>query len=310
MLTAQNEDCTGVITGITGNVHVRKAKSESLTKAYWGFQLFKGDQVITSDNSEVTITFQNNTVMKLGQGSMMTLTTQTNNREKTNTSLKKISSASTINLAALTSRKEKTKESGALAGLRTVGSEKSLLPELPINSLIRTIRPSFAWTANRTFDAFQISLYSSSGLVWKKRITGTSMNFPENEPDLVPGQSYFWNIEAEGMIENEKSDNFKFSVVSAEKAREIENQESEIKDALKEKDETSSLHSALGAFYINQGLIHEAINEFEIIAGLNNESAVPHEILGSLYNEIGNKDRAIDELKIALSLAKLNLNKD
>jgi len=60
----------------------------------------------------------------------------------------------------------------------------------------------------------------------------------------------------------------------------------------------------LGAFYINQGLLQDAINEFQIIAEVNVDAPLPHEILGSLYSDVGNKDKAIEELQKALSLAK------
>ena len=68
--------------------------------------------------------------------------------------------------------------------------------------------------------------------------------------------------------------------------------------------ESSSLHSVLGAYYINTGLLQDAIIEFQIIAKLNIDAALPHELLGSLFSEVGNKDKAIDELQKALKLEK------
>jgi len=68
--------------------------------------------------------------------------------------------------------------------------------------------------------------------------------------------------------------------------------------------DSSSLHSFLGAFYINQGLLQDAINEFVIISGMNPDAPLPHEILGSLYSDAGNKDKAIEELQKALALSK------
>jgi len=70
--------------------------------------------------------------------------------------------------------------------------------------------------------------------------------------------------------------------------------------------ESSSMHSVLGAYYTNKGLLQDAINEFQSIARLNIDSALPHELLGSLYSKVGEKDKAIDELQKALTLAKNN----
>ena len=53
-----------------------------------------------------------------------------------------------------------------------------------------------------------------------------------------------------------------------------------------------------------QGLLQDAINEFQVISKINTDAALPHEILGSLYSEVGDKDKAIDELQKALTLTK------
>jgi len=37
---------------------------------------------------------------------------------------------------------------------------------------------------------------------------------------------------------------------------------------------------------------------------MNPDAPLPHEILGSLYSDVGNKDKAIEELQKALALAK------
>jgi hypothetical protein len=37
---------------------------------------------------------------------------------------------------------------------------------------------------------------------------------------------------------------------------------------------------------------------------MNADAPLPHEILGSLYTDVGNKDKAIEELQTALLLAK------
>jgi len=37
---------------------------------------------------------------------------------------------------------------------------------------------------------------------------------------------------------------------------------------------------------------------------MNPDAPLPHEILGSLYSDVGNKDKAIEELQKALLLSK------
>lgn len=300
ILKAQVEDCAGVITGLRGNIQVRKVQTGSLMKAYWGFQLFSGDKVITADDSEVIITLPDNTVLKIGPGSSLILSSN-NYKDEEPVQFKKISSASLINLEVLTSRQNTSEESGALAGFRSFGAEKLFFPEAPYNTMIRTVRPTFLWNTNEFFNFYKISLSDNSGVIWEKKVSGTILTFPENEKDLIRGESYSWNIEAGELPEIKKSDMFKFSIMSEEKSKETDLQENEIRKSLSGEDETSSLHSVLGAFYLNQGLIHEAISEFKTLAEMIPESFLTHEILSSLYNKIGNREKAAEEHRIALS---------
>jgi tetratricopeptide (TPR) repeat protein len=211
------------------------------------------------------------------------------------------------NMSVLTTRKAEKKDVGALAGLRAIVTEEPIEPASPYNTLIKTNRPTFTWIPRKTYDKYIVNLYSSKGLVWSREVSGSYLNFPENEKSLDFGETYFWNVEGEDILDNKKSSSFKFSVLSTEKSKEILDQEALIRKTFDNDSDSSSLHSFLGAYYINQGLFQDAINEFLIISGMNPDAPLPHEILGSLYSDAGNKDKAIEELQKALALAK---NKD
>jgi tetratricopeptide (TPR) repeat protein len=114
-------------------------------------------------------------------------------------------------------------------------------------------------------------------------------------------------VEGEYLIDTDKSANHKFSVLSLDKSKEVERNEDAIRITFNNDPESSSLHSVLGAYYRNNGLLQDAIIEFQTISKLNIDAALPHELLGSLYTEVGDKDKAIDELQKALTLTK---NKD
>ncbi len=51
------------------------------------------------------------------------------------------------------------------------------------------------------------------------------------------------------------------------KSKEILDQEALIRKTFDNDSDSSSLHSFLGAYYINQGLLQDAIKEFVIISG-------------------------------------------
>ncbi len=307
-LCGQVPKCLAVITEISGDVLVKKANKTDFEKASWGTQLFQGDQIKTSDRSQVSLLFANSSLIKLAANSRMTVSvTGTTANVKATEIPTNISAAMVGNFFTVTSKRENKEERGALAGLRSVSEDLVIRPASPFNTLIKTIRPSFTWNTIKSFDSFKVNLFNSRGLVWSRKVTDSTMKYPDNDNGLDYGETYFWNVEGEGLIENVKSANHKFSVLSSEKSKEVEGQETIIRNTFKDASESSSLHSVLGAYYINQGLLQDAINEFQIISKINADATLPHEILGSIYSDMGNKDKAIEELQKALTLAK---NKD
>jgi hypothetical protein len=274
----------------------------------WGAQLFNGDQVKTTSNSEATLAFSNNSIVKLGMGSQITISGDETIKGSTVGSVKNISTGTMLSLSEVLSKKERVKDEGAMGDLRSVNGESLIDLSAPVNTLINTLRPSFSWSAKGSFSAYIVTLYNNKGQVWKKRVTGNQLDYPENEKELDAGVSYFWNVEGETLIDIEKSDNKKFSTPSQERSKEISEQENYIRKAFGDEPESSSLHSLLGSYYLNQGLFQDALTEFRKVSEMNSEAPMPHEVLGSLYSSIGNKDKAIEELQKALALSKGKTN--
>jgi hypothetical protein len=300
----QNEKCVAVITGITGEVSIKRLNDSQFSKASWGSQLFSGDQVKTSSKSDATLAFSNNSIIKLGMNSQITISGDESTTGSTGANMKNASAGMMISLSEVISKKDNEKEEGAIAGVRSINVETPIELVSPVNTFIKTSRPSFLWTAREKYSSYIVTVYSSTGPVWSRKVTGNSLNYPDNEKDLENGGSYFWNVEGEAMIDTEKSGNRKFSVISTEKSKEISEQENTIRNAFRDDPESSSLHSLLGAYYVNQGLYHDALKEFVKVSEINADAPMPHEILGSIYTSVGNKDKAIEELQKALALSK------
>jgi tetratricopeptide (TPR) repeat protein len=305
--TQQSGQCIAVITEINGEALLKKANKNEFVKVYWGTQLFQGDQVKTLDKSEVKLLFSNNNFISLGPNSMITISGKGSSATEALGDVKNISSAMMVNISGLTLKRDNKKDVGALAGLRSVIIEQTIELRSPCNTFIKTNHPSFSWQAKKPYDKYIVNLYDSRGLVWSKKISDSTLKYPENEKALDFGQSYFWNVVGEDIIDNDKSASHKFTILTLEKSKEVEENEKRIWNTFRDEPESSSLHSMLGAFYINQGLIQDAIGEFQIISKINSEAPLPHEILGSLFSDSGDKDKAIEELQKALALAK---NKD
>jgi len=293
-----------VITGLKGSVLLKKADKPGFEKTYWGTQLFKGDQIRTESSSEVSITFSDGSIIGLGPGGSISISGEDPSITTGSGNIKKVTSAMIADMSALTSRRDAGKDVGALAGLRSVGIEEPIELTSPYNTIIKTNRPTFTWIPRKSYDKYIVNLYSSKGLVWSNKVSENILNFPESEKELEPGETYFWNVEGEDLLDNIKSANYKFSVLSYEKFKEVLDQETLIRQTFDNDTDSTSLHSFLGAYYLNQGLLEDAIREFEIISGMNPDAPLPHEILGSLYSDVGNKDKAIEELQKALALSK------
>ena len=304
----QPSQCLAVITEINGEALLKKAGKSEYAKASWGAQLNEGDQIKTSAGSGVKLLFSNSTLIGLGPNSSISISGKDSPSTSESDNVTKISSAMMVNLSSLTSKRDDKKDVGALAGMRSVNSEQTIELANPNNTLIKTDKPSFSWLAKRPFESYIVNLYNSSGLVWSKKVSANVMIYPENEKGLEFGESYFWYVEGEELINTEKSANHKFSLLSQEMSKEVEEQEKLIRTTFRDEPESSSLHSVLGAYFIDKGLLMDAINEFQIISKINADAPLPHEILGSLYTEVDNKDKAIEELKKALSLSKNNNN--
>ena len=65
--------CIALITGMHGNVQVKKAGKPDFVKALWGTQLFQGDQVKTLTNADATLTYSNNTIFRLQPDNLITV---------------------------------------------------------------------------------------------------------------------------------------------------------------------------------------------------------------------------------------------
>lgn len=307
-MAQESTQCVAVITEINGKALLKEYGTSQFVKAMWGTRLFNGDQIATNDKSEVKLLFQDNSFVMLGPNSTITIAGEESQVTESTGDVKKITSSMGVNISSLTFKNDEGKEVGALAGVRSVTTGQTIEPESPYNTLIKTDRPGFSWFVKHPYDNYNVNLYNSKGLVWSRKISGQTIKYPEDEKGLESGETYFWNVEGEYLIETDKSDNHKFTVLSLEKSREVKEKESAIRESFRTDPESSSLHSVLGAYYIEQGLLQDAISEFRTISAKYADAPMPHEILGSLYSEIGEKDKAIEELQKALDLTNSKEN--
>ena len=295
--------CLAVVTELSGEVTISKSDSKKI-KAEWGTQLFEGDKIKTAKEARVSLLFSNGNMINLGANSNIEISNKDKAKEQAGSSSKKVESAMMANFSALTLKRDNKKEVGVLAGLRAVNTNLPVELISPCNTLIKIVKPAFSWQTEKSMDEFYVKLYNSKGLVWSRKVSNNELEYPENEEPLTSGESYFWHVEGEVMLESYKSLNQEFSVLSTDEMNNVGVQEESIKELFTSEQGSSSYYSVLGAYYMNSGLLGDAIENFTIVSEMNPEAALPHEILGKLYSDVGKKDMAISELQKALQLTK------
>lgn len=299
----ESTNCLAVITDMSGEVIIQKAQTKE-RKAVWGTQLYERDVIKTSKGSRATLLFSNGNLINLGANSSIEISISNKTTAEADTKSEKVSKVMVTNFLTLTNKRKKDKEVGVLAGKRSVNTIQTVELISPCNTLIKTTRPSFSWHTRESIDEFEIKLYNGKGLLWSRKVSDNKLAFPDNEQDLEYGESYFWHVEGDVMLESYKSLNHEFSILSTDRINEVAEQEEDIKDFFKGDLNSSTYHSAIGAYYMDIGLHEEAIEEFLLVSEINQQAALPHEILGKLYTYVGKKDQAISELHKALELAK------
>jgi hypothetical protein len=295
--------CLAVITDMIGEVVIHKANT-NMINAFWGAQLSEGDIIRTSKASGVALLFSDGNLVNLGAESNIEITRSNENQGSSGSKSIKGDPSMIATFSALTMKRENKNEVGILADLRSVNTDLPIELISPCNTFIKLTNPSFTWQADESMDEFIVSLFNNKGLVWSKKVSGNQLEYPEDEKELTYGESYFWHVEGDIMLESYKSLNQEFSILPPGKINDVVTQEENIKDLFSDDLNSGSYHSVLGAYYMNNGLFEEAIKEFTRVSEINPDAALPHEILGRLYTDVGKKDLAISELQKALQLAK------
>jgi hypothetical protein len=301
LLSQQRDSVVAVISDVSGEVFLWKAKRSETLKAVFGMQLMQGDQVRTDKKSKAVLIFSDGNLISLGYNSNITIS-----GNQTTKSDKNIGAGLARNFSDLALRFDNKGEMRVLIHQRSVETEKKIIPLSPCNTMIKSNQPVLSWKSIKPADEFVVRIYNEKGLIMERKTSDTKLKFPETESALQYGGSYFWNVEGEDLIDSFRSSNQKFAILTKDKILEIEAEEERIRSLFTDDLNSSSFHSVMGTYYAQAGMIEEAIQEFEMVKEANPESSLPHEILGNLYSDVGKKDLAIMELQRALMLEKKN----
>ena len=215
-----------------------------------------------------------------------------------------VSGAIISNDADLTLHRAGEGEIAVLGGLRGNDSNISVRLKSPMNTKTSSALPEFSWSVNDDFDIYRISVLSSNGVIWTGETDTNTMSYPESAPTLEPGTTYFWQVEAEAMLDVSRSEMSSFEVLSEEDSKALRIGLDSLELMYTESEQEANYHYLLGSLYAQYGVFGDAIQSFEWIAENHSDSPLAHRILGNLYAEIGRKDAAINSLQKAVDLTQ------
>jgi hypothetical protein len=288
---------------LEGEVQVKKSEKNEYENAIWGMQLFEGDQIRTGLNAQVSLLFQNNSLIMLGQGSSLTISQNPSYGRQNHPEVKKMESALLSDLPVFSLRESSKGEMGLLAGLRSQNDDAIILIE-PRNSKIMSREPTFKWNCDQSFDYFEISLYNEEGKLWSREAEQKYLDFPADAQPLGHSQSYFWYVEGKSLFESVKSQSVGFRIASPEDSLRIQQRKDKLSEAFEQDTSRNGYRLILASFLEKEGFFQDAIYHFSLIAESYPDSPLSHQLLGNLYAKIGLKDTAILELNKAVELSQ------
>jgi len=302
--TALSQSHVALVTELKGEVLVAKADGGAFESAVWGMQLFENDQIRTSNDSEASIIYSNNTMLRLGPNNSLTISDGDSRAESAIDDLT-IDDRDLISGASdLTLYRAGQGEISALGGLRSGGSDAEIELLTPRNTKITDFRALFVWHSDTAYESYKVNLLTSQGLVWSGTTEDRQLTYPADAPSLDPDIQYLWQVEGEELFDTVKSDVVPFQILSVESAGKIIADKERIRNLFDENPEGSSALFLVASMYTKEGLLESAIATFRRIAELYPDAALPHEILGKLYSDVGLKDEAIDALQRAVDLVQ------
>jgi hypothetical protein len=298
-LLAGDPPYQAIITDLQGDVRLKKSTQGSFIPALWGMQLSTGDQLKTNEAAQVSILFASSNMITLGANSAMTISESVKSAGETST-VQNLDPDLSADLAFISYEEKDGSEVGLLAGLRGQPGE-SIVLLAPRNTQLKTQRPVFKWHTFKEYEMFKISLFNADGRIWTKETNNPFLDYPDDQPALSQGESYFWVVEGENLLDSDKSASISFGILAENNLVSLEEKEQRLSETLS----GSNKWFFLGNLYQKNELYQDALEIFHEIAKNHKTAPLPHQILGKIYQRIGLKDRAIRELETAVKLSQM-----
>ncbi len=302
--TSAAQNRVALLTDINGTVEVARAGSQSFAPAEWGTQLFEGDRIRTAENARTALLFANGNMLSLEGNASMTVSASSIASPALSGPVRELDGELLAVASDVMLHRAGEGEIAVLGGLRNAPSSEALQAAYPVNTLIANAAPTFSWTAVEGFERYTVKVQSAGATIWSGTSDASELQYPADAPALQAGITYYWQVEAEDMLDVVTSPLYSFEIADDETAASVEANRTRIQSMFDGQTGSSEYWYVLGTYYAGQDLLGDAVLAFNRIATQHPGSASIHRILGGLYTRTGQKDAAIHALQNAVSLAQ------
>ncbi|HEY7543538.1 MAG TPA: tetratricopeptide repeat protein [Blastocatellia bacterium] len=174
----------------------------------------------------------------------------------------------------------------------------------PRKTMMRSLRPTIRWTpvvGAKETTTYNVTLYGEGmKIIWSRDVVSqTRLLYPDDEPDLRPGQTYKVVVTSEGSSsQQDHTPGLGFTTLTAEQAQRLADEETKIKRLELPDPQTRFLIANL---YAARELYSEAIEQIEALSTTMKEPALAS-ALGDLYAATGLNRESERKYLTALSL--------
>ena len=291
-LPVQAQERQAIITELTGTVELSRSGSSNFGSAEWGTPLFSGDRIRTASGSQAVLLFSDNNLMTVTGGNTYTVGGQAGGGRA-------VSSAVISSDTDLTLHRAGQGEIEVLGGLRNSGERQPVTLIGPVRTRVMASGPVFSWVSQDEYELYRVTLRTTGGDVWSIETTETEVAYPADAPALTPGETYFWKVEAEDMLDVVESELASFRIMDTETEASLKTGLAELDGLTPASERGASFQFLLGNLYASHGAYDQAIAAFETIAASYPGAVSVHRILASLYSETGNTAKALKALEKA-----------
>jgi len=288
---AEDASPTAILLSCSGQVTVERDAGGEEPGAF-GLGLYSGDVVRTGADSGAEIHFENGMWLQVGASSSMKIKSGST---KTQPSGVKVGDGSFKVVQNMMKLKD-PKGASSLAALRSAPGKPGIALISPCQTKVLTASPEFIWDSGDLDEELLLTIYDEKGVSREVKVDGgSSWQYPEAEPGLLPGISYSWTVETTDPLRVPplRSTAAFFEVITDEEASRLDLSLSMIDPY--EISNRSTYHFLRASVYFEHGLLEDAISEMELAMKEGAETKEMHSILARLYAEAGRSAEAMSE---------------